>query len=137
MADQKLTYSIEGDASGLKKAMAESEAAYRKLTDALARKVGEVGAFKSSQVELARLAAPVLVLHGTTLATNALIERRGATTVLVCFNPYLTIPRRLQPAVVIAPNLGPELLTGSTRLKAGTAASVILSHSAMASGWPQ
>jgi len=53
-------------------------------------------------------------------------KRRGATTVLVCFNPYLTIPRRLRPAVVIAPNLGPELLTGSTRLKAGTATKLLL-----------
>ncbi len=53
-------------------------------------------------------------------------KRRGATTVLVCFNPYLIIPRRVRPAVVIAPDLGPELLTGSTRLKAGTATKLLL-----------
>jgi len=53
-------------------------------------------------------------------------KRRGATTVLVCFNPYLRIPQRWRPAVVIAPNLGPELLTGSTRLKAGTATKLLL-----------
>lgn len=53
-------------------------------------------------------------------------KRRKATTVLVCFNPYLKIPRQLQPTVVIAPNLGPELLTGSTRLKAGTATKLLL-----------
>jgi len=51
---------------------------------------------------------------------------RGATTVLVCFNPFLKIPRPLRPAIVIAPNLGPELLTGSTRLKAGTATKQLL-----------
>ena len=51
---------------------------------------------------------------------------RGATTVLVCFNPFLRIPRALRPAIVIAPNLGPELLTGSTRLKAGTATKLLL-----------
>ena len=53
-------------------------------------------------------------------------KRRGATTVLVCFNPFLKIPRALRPAIVIAPNLGPELLTGSTRLKAGTATKQLL-----------
>jgi N-acetylmuramic acid 6-phosphate etherase len=53
-------------------------------------------------------------------------KRRGATTALVCFNPFLQIPRALRPAIVIAPNLGPELLTGSTRLKAGTATKLLL-----------
>ena len=53
-------------------------------------------------------------------------KRRGATTALVCFNPFLKIPRALRPAIVIAPNLGPELLTGSTRLKAGTATKQLL-----------
>jgi N-acetylmuramic acid 6-phosphate etherase len=53
-------------------------------------------------------------------------KRRKATTVLVCFNPYLKIPREFQPTVVLAPNLGPELLTGSTRLKAGTATKLLL-----------
>jgi N-acetylmuramic acid 6-phosphate etherase len=53
-------------------------------------------------------------------------KRRKATTVLVCFNPYLKIPKAYQPTIVIAPNLGPELLTGSTRLKAGTATKLLL-----------
>jgi N-acetylmuramic acid 6-phosphate etherase len=53
-------------------------------------------------------------------------KKRGATTVLVCFNPFLRIPRSLQPAIVIAPKLGPEVLTGSTRLKAGTATKLLL-----------
>lgn len=57
MSEQKLIFSIEGDASGLKKAMAESQAAYRKLTDALTHRLGEIGAFKSAQAELARLGA--------------------------------------------------------------------------------
>jgi N-acetylmuramic acid 6-phosphate etherase len=51
---------------------------------------------------------------------------RKATTVLVCFNPYLKIPKEYRPTIVIAPNLGPELLTGSTRLKAGTATKLLL-----------
>jgi len=53
-------------------------------------------------------------------------KRRRAKTVLVCFNPFLKIPRSWQPDTVISPNLGPELLTGSTRLKAGTATKLIL-----------
>jgi N-acetylmuramic acid 6-phosphate etherase len=53
-------------------------------------------------------------------------RRRQAKTVLVCFNPYITIPRALRPNVVFAVNLGPEILTGSTRLKAGTATKLLL-----------
>lgn len=53
-------------------------------------------------------------------------KRRRATTALVCFNPYLKIPKAYQPTIVIAPNLGAELLTGSTRLKAGTATKLLL-----------
>jgi N-acetylmuramic acid 6-phosphate etherase len=53
-------------------------------------------------------------------------KRRGATTLLLCFNPELTIPRGHRPTLVIAPNVGPEILTGSTRLKAGTATKLIL-----------
>jgi N-acetylmuramic acid 6-phosphate etherase len=59
---------------------------------------------------------------------GALLEarRRGARTVLLCFNPQLRIPCNLRPDVVIAPATGPEILTGSTRLKAGTATKIVL-----------
>jgi len=53
-------------------------------------------------------------------------KQRGATTVLVTFNPNLKIPREHRPDVLIAPNVGPEILTGSTRLKSGTATKLIL-----------
>jgi N-acetylmuramic acid 6-phosphate etherase len=58
-------------------------------------------------------------------ALNAAKER-GARTVLLCFNPRLLIPKPLRPDVVIAPDVGPEVLTGSTRLKSGTATKIIL-----------
>jgi N-acetylmuramic acid 6-phosphate etherase len=58
-------------------------------------------------------------------ALNAAKER-GARTVLLCFNPKLEIPKSLRPDVVIAPDVGPEVLTGSTRLKAGTATKIVL-----------
>lgn len=53
-------------------------------------------------------------------------KKRGATTMLVCFNPHLIIPRAMRPTLVLAPDLGPEVLTGSTRLKAGTATKLVL-----------
>jgi N-acetylmuramic acid 6-phosphate etherase len=53
-------------------------------------------------------------------------RQKGAKTVLICFNPHLKIPAGGRPDLVIAPDVGPEVLTGSTRLKAGTATKVIL-----------
>lgn len=53
-------------------------------------------------------------------------RRMGAKTIFLCFNPYLRISRAKRPDLVIAPNLGPEVLTGSTRLKAGTATKLVL-----------
>jgi N-acetylmuramic acid 6-phosphate etherase len=50
----------------------------------------------------------------------------GATTILVCFNPNLIFKPGARPTLVIAPRLGPEVLTGSTRLKAGTATKLLL-----------
>ena len=70
-----------------------------------------------------------IAASGTTpFVWGALAEarKRRATTVLLCFNPYLAIPKKLRPAIVIAPDLGPEILTGSTRLKAGTATKLLL-----------
>jgi N-acetylmuramic acid 6-phosphate etherase len=51
---------------------------------------------------------------------------RGARTILLCCNPRLEIPAAQRPDLVIAPDTGPEVLTGSTRLKAGTATKIIL-----------
>ena len=51
-------------------------------------------------------------------------KQRGATTVLLTCHPgYLDHPL---PGKVIAADTGPEILTGSTRLKAGTATKMIL-----------
>lgn len=64
---------------------------------------------------------------GTTpyvLGALAEARRRGAGTVfLVCLNPA---DAPFCPDVLIAPQVGPEVLTGSTRLKAGTATKLIL-----------
>lgn len=53
-------------------------------------------------------------------------KRRKARTVLVCFNPHLVVPRSDRPDLIIAPDVGPEILTGSTRLKSGTATKLVL-----------
>lgn len=53
-------------------------------------------------------------------------KRRGAMTVMLCFNPNLRVPRQSRPNLILSPNVGPEILTGSTRLKAGTATKLIL-----------
>ena len=52
--------------------------------------------------------------------------RRGAVTILLCFNPFRGNPGHRRPRLVIAPQVGPEILAGSTRLKAGTATKLIL-----------
>ena len=51
--------------------------------------------------------------------------QRGARTALVCFNPAMK-RRGGVPQLILAPAIGPEVLTGSTRLKAGTATKLIL-----------
>lgn len=59
-------------------------------------------------------------------------RRRGAFTALVCFNPAMRRAvnqmrdKTWRPDVLIAPDVGPEILTGSTRLKSGTATKLIL-----------
>src|SRR5438445_3293674 len=51
-------------------------------------------------------------------------RKRGATTVAVTSN--LRVPVGLLAKIVIAPEVGPEVLTGSTRLKAGTSQKMVL-----------
>jgi len=53
-------------------------------------------------------------------------KRRGARTVLVACN--FSSPLRRQADVLIAPRLGPEIIAGSTRLKAATATKLILNR---------
>lgn len=56
----------------------------------------------------------------------AAAREAGAATALLCFNPHLRFPRGLRPETVLAIEVGPEVLTGSTRLKAGTATKLVL-----------
>jgi N-acetylmuramic acid 6-phosphate etherase len=51
-------------------------------------------------------------------------RKRGATTVAVTSNLRMPVGRLAK--IVIAPEVGPEVLTGSTRLKAGTSQKMVL-----------
>jgi N-acetylmuramic acid 6-phosphate etherase len=64
----------------------------------------------------------------TPFVRGALLEakRRGARTALLCFNPHVLAEKPKPADLVLAPDIGPELLTGSTRLKSGTATKLVL-----------
>lgn len=53
-------------------------------------------------------------------------RRRHAVTALLCCNPNLKFAHGSKPDVVVSLDLGAELLTGSTRLKSGTATKLVL-----------
>jgi N-acetylmuramic acid 6-phosphate etherase len=68
-----------------------------------------------------------ITASGTTPYVRGALEyarRRGAVTVAITSNGKMPVARLAK--IVIAPNVGPEVLTGSTRLKAGTAQKMVL-----------
>jgi N-acetylmuramic acid 6-phosphate etherase len=71
---------------------------------------------------------------GTTpyvLAVLRYARARGATTVAITSNPKMPVARLAK--IVIAAEVGPEVLTGSTRMKAGTAQKMVLNMLSTAS----
>ena len=70
--------------------------------------------------------AEVQIVANDAITSRSAARKLGAATVLLCFNPYLRFARGCRPDAVIAPATGPEVLTGSTRLKAGTATKLVL-----------
>ena len=68
-----------------------------------------------------------LAASGTTpyvLSAVALAKKRGALTIGVAANPDSLLAKAVH--IPITPDVGPEVLTGSTRLKAGTAQKMVL-----------
>jgi N-acetylmuramic acid 6-phosphate etherase len=68
-----------------------------------------------------------ITASGTTpfvLAALTYARQRGAATIAITANRNTPLVRVAE--IVIAPNVGPEVLTGSTRLKAGTAQKMVL-----------
>lgn len=53
-------------------------------------------------------------------------KRLGARTALLTFNPRVRLSKMDRPHLLLAVHTGPEVLTGSTRLKAGTATKIAL-----------
>ncbi|MBI5772681.1 MAG: N-acetylmuramic acid 6-phosphate etherase, partial [Verrucomicrobia bacterium] len=53
-------------------------------------------------------------------------KKRGAKAVLLCFNPAVARLHGHGLDLILAPDIGPEILTGSTRLKSGTATKLLL-----------
>lgn len=68
-----------------------------------------------------------LAASGTTpyvLAALAYARRRGALTIAITANRKSPLAKAAE--IAITPDVGPEILTGSTRLKAGTAQKMVL-----------
>jgi N-acetylmuramic acid 6-phosphate etherase len=68
-----------------------------------------------------------IAASGTTpyvLSALAFARKRGAKTVAITSNRNVAITRNAQ--IVIAAEVGPEIVTGSTRLKAGTSQKLVL-----------
>jgi N-acetylmuramic acid 6-phosphate etherase len=68
-----------------------------------------------------------ITASGTTpyvLAALREARRNGATTVAITVNPRTAVARHAK--ILIATEVGPEVLTGSTRLKAGTSQKMVL-----------
>ncbi|TMR31012.1 N-acetylmuramic acid 6-phosphate etherase [Nonomuraea zeae] len=84
----------------------------------------ELGAADAGTLGEADVAVGITASGSTRYVAGALraAEAAGALTVLVTCNPDAP----LRAGIVVAAGTGPEALTGSTRLKAGTATKVIL-----------
>ena len=75
----------------------------------------------------ARDAVVGITASGTTpyvLGALAYARKRGAATIAVTANRGTAVTRA--PQIAIAPETGPEVVTGSTRMKAGTAQKLVL-----------
>ena len=75
-----------------------------------------------------------IAASGTTpyvLSALRYARKRGAATVALMANPRMPLARFAK--IVIAPSVGAEVLTGSTRLKAGTAQKMVLNMLSTAS----
>ena len=65
----------------------------------------------------------LMILNGQS-DVSAEARKIGAMTIYLCCNPVESLPVKVD--VLINPVLGPEVVTGSTRMKAGTATKLIL-----------
>jgi N-acetylmuramic acid 6-phosphate etherase len=86
----------------------------------------EAGAEAATTLQLTDVAIGIAASGFTPYVVGALrrAKRNGAATVLISSNPGAPIGKEVD--CLIAPDTGPEPIAGSTRMKAGTAAKLIL-----------
>jgi len=109
--------------------IAGGEVALRKAVEGAEDSVAAAAAeIRKHRVGQKDVVAGIAASGTTPFVWGALREakQRRAGTILICFNPHLEIPAGWRPDIVMATDLGPEVLTGSTRLKAGTATKLVL-----------
>ena len=101
-------------------------AVFRSVEGAEDRERGAVGTLRSRKLGKKDLVVGISASSVTPFVRGALAfaRRRGARTVLVTCGPRV----RGVADVVVAPKVGPEVLAGSTRLKAGTATKLVLNQ---------
>ena len=88
--------------------------------------VAAVSALKKRRVGAKDVVVGIMASRRTPYALGAVEygRRIGAATIVVTANPSASA--KIDCDVVIAPRVGPEVVTGSTRLKAGTAQKLVL-----------
>jgi len=107
--------------------VAGGDAALRRSVEA-AEDDPEAGALvvQEAQVSAADVVVGITASGSASWVLSALAEarRRGAATIALTCNPASPLAR--QADVVIAPLVGPEVIAGSSRMKAGTAQKMVL-----------
>jgi N-acetylmuramic acid 6-phosphate etherase len=101
-------------------------AVFRSVEGAEDRESGALATLRSRKLDAKDVVVGISASSVTPFVRGALAfaRRRRARTVLVTCGPRL----RGVADVVVAPRVGPEVLAGSTRLKAGTATKLVLNQ---------
>ena len=111
---------VRGLIAGGKRAVTEAVEGAEDRGENAPRDLAKIGLTKGdSLVGLAASGTTPYVLEGAAYA-----KKRGALTIGVTVNRRSRLARLVD--IAITPNVGPEVLTGSTRLKAGTAQKMVL-----------
>ncbi len=111
---------VQGIIAGGKDALTKSvEGAEDKYEDGVQVIIDRGIALQDTVVGIASSGTTTFV-HGALNEAN----RIGSTTIFLCCNPSISPSEEVD--VIIRPITGPEVITGSTRMKAGTATKLIL-----------
>lgn len=119
------TYGVGSDAPGFRAHLAGGEGAMLRAVEG-AEDDADAGAAAVDGVGPHDLVIGIAASGRTPYVGGALTAARaaGAATALVATNPHATLAAQVDVAVLI--DSGPEVVTGSTRMKAGTATKIAL-----------